>query len=423
MSYRHQVSKKSNASTDTLIHKSLHEYPISTQRMKNSNAQFPQHKIKNQQYEQDKFEATKVEIQAKYGTMTPEGQEQLTLLQAKKAAFWQRYLGNTGFYNQDSSQMTARGIDVSPKQAIQTKLTIGAPGDKYEQEAHRVAAQVVTQINAPVSGQSNQNIQREGMPLEDELMMAPQLSSIQREAMLEEEEIQTKPMLQLQAGDSSTTATTELESSIQQARGSGQPLADNIRKPMEQAFGADFSGVKVHTDSQADQLNQSIQAKAFTTGQDVFFRSGEYKPGSRGGQELIAHELTHVVQQSGGVQKQPTNEAEVPFPRYLYHGTSYETGRVIKNSRVLLALSRGGENGRTYICFTDNYNLTNLSSGNKPKDYIFRLNTRNLNRNQWRRVGQNGMNEWRCYVDIPLEQAQFQLRKHKNEADKWKSEP
>jgi hypothetical protein len=71
-------------------------------------------------------------------------------------------------------------------------------------------------------------------------------------------------------------------------------------------MGADFSGVKVHTDSQSDQLNKSIQAKAFTTGQDVFFRQGAYEPSSQGGQELIAHELTHVVQQNGGaVQRSP----------------------------------------------------------------------------------------------------------------------
>ncbi|OBQ24581.1 MAG: hypothetical protein AN488_00015 [Anabaena sp. WA113] len=70
---------------------------------------------------------------------------------------------------------------------------------------------------------------------------------------------------------------------------------------MEKAFGGvDFSQVKVHNDAVSDQLNQSIQARAFTTGQDVFFRGGEYNPGSRGGQELLAHELTHVVQQSGG---------------------------------------------------------------------------------------------------------------------------
>jgi hypothetical protein len=68
---------------------------------------------------------------------------------------------------------------------------------------------------------------------------------------------------------------------------------------MGQAMGADFSGVTIHTDSQSDQLNRSIQAKAFTTGQDIFFRQGAYQPGGRDGQELIAHELTHVVQQNG----------------------------------------------------------------------------------------------------------------------------
>jgi hypothetical protein len=169
---------------------------------------------------------------------------------------------------------------------IQTKLTIGEPGDKYEQEADRVAAQVVHQINAPVPSQPEQS------------------QSIQREAMPSEDELQMKAITQLQRSEAGMTATPDLETSIQQARGSGQSLADNIRQPMEQAFGADFSGVKVHTDAQSDQLNQSIQAKAFTTGQDVFFRQGAYEPGSRGGQELIAHELTHVVQQNGAVQRQ-----------------------------------------------------------------------------------------------------------------------
>jgi len=73
-------------------------------------------------------------------------------------------------------------------------------------------------------------------------------------------------------------------------------------------MGADFSGVKVYTDAQADQLSRSIQAKAFTTGQDVFFRQGAYEPRSRGGQELIAHELTHVVQQNSEKAKTRTKE-------------------------------------------------------------------------------------------------------------------
>jgi hypothetical protein len=62
-------------------------------------------------------------------------------------------------------------------------------------------------------------------------------------------------------------------------------------------MGADFSGVRVHTDGRADVLNRSVGARAFTTGQDLFFKRGEYQPESRGGQELIAHELTHVMQQ------------------------------------------------------------------------------------------------------------------------------
>ena len=85
---------------------------------------------------------------------------------------------------------------------------------------------------------------------------------------------------------------------IQQARSGGQPLADGVRVPMQQAFGADFGGVKVHNDARADHLNHLIQAKAFTTGQDIFFRQGAYEPGSRRGQELIAHELAHVAQQT-----------------------------------------------------------------------------------------------------------------------------
>ncbi|MBM0744563.1 DUF4157 domain-containing protein [Phormidium sp. CLA17] len=142
-------------------------------------------------------------------------------------------------------------------------------------------------------------VQRVDMPEEEELQMKPMADQIQREDMPEEEELQMKSMVQRQAGGEAVTASANLESSIQQARSGGQPLADPIRQPMEQAFGADFSGVKVHTDTQSDQLNRSIQAKAFTTGQDVFFRQGAYEPGSRGGQELIAHELTHVVQQTG----------------------------------------------------------------------------------------------------------------------------
>ncbi|MGF2014943.1 eCIS core domain-containing protein [Nostoc sp. DedVER01b] len=158
---------------------------------------------------------------------------------------------------------------------LQRKLTVNQPGDVYEQEADRVAQQVM----------QRQSIQREALPEdEDELQMKSVAGSI-------------TPVVQRKSGG--MAATSDLETSIQQERGSGQPLADDVRQPMEQAFGTNFSGVKIHTDSQSDQLNQSIQARAFTTGQDIFFRQGEYAPESHGGKELLAHELTHVVQQNG----------------------------------------------------------------------------------------------------------------------------
>jgi hypothetical protein len=173
------------------------------------------------------------------------------------------------------------------------KLMIGAVGDKYEQEADRVAAQVVQRINAStfVRSGEDETVQREEMKIKDN-----------------EVRMMRSPILQRRSSHGEMAATPDLEASINQARGGGQPMANNIRQPMEKAFGADFSGVKIHTNSQSDQLNQSIQARAFTTRQDIFFRQGEYNPGSRGGQELLAHELTHVVQQTDGIQTHLSHE-------------------------------------------------------------------------------------------------------------------
>ena len=214
-------------------------------------------------------------------------------------------------YNLPYIPVNAPGTEPPPP--IQTKLTIGEPGDKYEQEADQVASQVVQQINSPVPVQSaqGQTVQREEVaPFEEEQVQAKSISdTIQREELPEEEELQMSPMLQRQ-GQGGMAATPDLETSINQARGGGMPLAENLQRSMGKAMGADFSGVKVHTDSQSDQLNKSIQAKAFTTGQDVFFRQGSYEPSSRGGQELIAHELTHVVQQTGTIQRYHTKHKD-----------------------------------------------------------------------------------------------------------------
>jgi hypothetical protein len=156
-------------------------------------------------------------------------------------------------------------------------------------------------------------VQREAAPEEEEEIQTKSMpgrianriqraleeeEQVQREAAPEEEEeIQTNRSVGAIGGP----ASPELEQSLSQSRGSGSPLAHGVRGRMENAFGVDFGGVRIHSDARADSLSRSIQARAFTRGQDIFLRQGEYRPASSEGQRLLAHELTHVVQQNGGM--------------------------------------------------------------------------------------------------------------------------
>jgi hypothetical protein len=181
---------------------------------------------------------------------------------------------------------------------IQAKLAVGPAGDHYEREADRVAQQVMT-MDAQSAGPS---IQRTSENAEEDLQRKPSPISItplvQRQTSPDDEEIQTS-LLQDQTSAEAVPAGPDIETAIQSARGSGQSLPEAFSDRMERAFAADFSGVRVHTNAAADSLNHSLQARAFTTGENLFFKQGEYNPHSREGQQLIAHELTHVVQQSG----------------------------------------------------------------------------------------------------------------------------
>jgi hypothetical protein len=100
---------------------------------------------------------------------------------------------------------------------------------------------------------------------------------------------------------------------INQERGQGQSLDSTVQTQMSQALGMNFGHVDVHTSPESDSLNRQLNAKAFTTGKDIFFREGEYQPHSSSGQSLIAHELSHVVQQSTG-QVPTSNTMQVNPP-------------------------------------------------------------------------------------------------------------
>ncbi len=109
--------------------------------------------------------------------------------------------------------------------------------------------------------------------------------------------------------ESEATVSPDVERTIDRTRGGGHPLDSAVQKQMGQAFNADFSAVRVHTNAESHALNQNLNARAFTTGKDIYFRQGEYNPGSSAGRELLAHEMTHVVQQNGeAIQTRKDNQ-------------------------------------------------------------------------------------------------------------------
>ena len=211
---------------------------------------------------------------------------------------------------------------------VQAKLEIGPANDVYEQEADRVAHQVVDKINSL----TKETIPGQEIREEKEVQRKSGVGiGVHQDAREGVTKVRHTPRQRLTVNRTVNgegqrlEASAELEASIQGKRGRGQPLDESVREPMEQEFGADFRGVRVHKDTKSARLNQLIQAKAFTTGEDIFFRAGAYEPGSRGGQELLAHELTHVVQQNGRqASKNPQQHSQV-IQRMGDFGIEYET--------------------------------------------------------------------------------------------------
>jgi len=179
-------------------------------------------------------------------------------------------------------------LEPSPRGGIQPKLAVGDVDDPLEHEADRVADQVVPNSSPSVTG-------------------APQ--RISSKCACEEEgtpKVQAKPAASLKAA-----AKADPSSVPAVLRSPGQPLNTSTRAFFEPRFGYDFSQVRVHTDSTAAVSARSLNALAFTVGHDVVFGTGQYAPGARAGQRLLAHELVHVLQQQSGlaVQRQIANPA------------------------------------------------------------------------------------------------------------------
>jgi hypothetical protein len=226
---------------------------------------------------------------------------------------------------------------------IQPKLNVGKPGDKYEVEADKAADQIVAKSKQPestflsptpsVQKQSEEDVQKQESeneiqqkPVVDPITPGVQLKSLTQ--LQSEEEIQSKEEediqekeddqeIQKQSSGSGGKDTSGIEQQLNASKGGGSPLDTETRSEMESGFGSDFSGVRVHNDSNAVQMNQELGAQAFTNGNDIYFNEGKYNPSSDSGKHLLAHELTHTVQQgaSPSVQSKLIQKADdTPAP-------------------------------------------------------------------------------------------------------------
>lgn len=186
---------------------------------------------------------------------------------------------------------------------LQAKLTIGQPGDKYEQEADRGAEQVMCMPEPQVQRQPEEKEEEElqTKPLAEQITPLVQRQTEPEEEEKEKEE-EDKELQAKAISDKTPEVTPTLESRIQALKGGGQPLPESIRAFFEPRFGQDFSQVRVHNDARAAETARTLYAKAFTVGRDIGFGPGQYSPETSKGQQLLAHELTHVVQQTKRIQ-------------------------------------------------------------------------------------------------------------------------
>lgn len=230
------------------------------------------------------------------------------------------------------------------RRGIHARLEISQPGDRYEQEADRVAQAVMNmpeaapqreiderekeeeptgiaasrgQAEAQIQRQDDLEdkkeeelvqpsasphrdsalVQREG-ELEDEREEEPlQANRLQHQESLDDEEEKEEILSPKQGSGQTPDPLTDVESRIDARRGRGQPLSEAGRDFFEPRFGHDFSGVRVHADAEANTLTRALNARAFTTGKDIFFQQGGYNDCSTVGRHLLAHELAHVLQQ------------------------------------------------------------------------------------------------------------------------------
>lgn len=193
---------------------------------------------------------------------------------------------------------------------VQPKLSVSQPDDPYEKEADQTADAVMrmpdTQIQEP-ERKEEKDIQRKAEAEEEELvqpkLMLPEISAVQRMEDSYDEEYGAA--IQRSGRGPPAAVSLDFEQTLNSSKGAGSPMPETTKAFMEDRFNANFEGVRIHTGSTAETLSRSINAQAFTHGNDIYFNSGKYSPHTGAGGHLLAHELTHTIQQGASKSVSP----------------------------------------------------------------------------------------------------------------------
>src|SRR3954469_2097667 len=180
-----------------------------------------------------------------------------------------------------------RAVVLPGRVQLQSALKVSSPGDAAEKEAEATARKIVRMPRPPEPAVRPRPLQ------------SPHVARF-RDAVA--------PVVQRKA-EGQPDVSSNVAAEISASTASGSPLPASVRRFMEPRFRTDFRNVRVHTNERASRLNRQLNAQAFTVGNQIFFGRGRFRPESSDGQELLAHELTHTIQQGAVVQR---SAEEVP---------------------------------------------------------------------------------------------------------------
>jgi len=169
---------------------------------------------------------------------------------------------------------------------IQTQLTINQPRDEYEQEAEKLSERVVQMSESRGHGTGVSSGMSPECQAESPVQKQVETSKTQRIGLSDSERIAVPPIVH------------------EVLRSSGQPLDSATRAFMEPRFGHNFAKVRIHTDERAAESAKAVSARAYVVGNHMVFGGDQHKPGTESGRRLLAHELTHVVQQNGDLRSE-----------------------------------------------------------------------------------------------------------------------